>query len=308
MLVDLQWHEYALIAEATRMTSSDLSGHLQKLNGRRYAETKRAGQHSYWRLTELGKEKLSSHIDASRRLFAVAEECLQSFQQNDRSAGDTGKKLAQDYRAGATIRELADSHGLTFYSARETLLAEGVLLRRNGPTPPSAPPEMVNSYSNGSSIHDVAKEYSVSYDAARRMLIAAGVKLRPKSNPAKGKAARTPSIAAKPINADSQVDPDSTTAEMVRKYNGGQTLEGLAEEYSRSYRAVRNLLLEAGVTMRPPKIQLPPTPPGMVNAYNHGWSIRQLATKHDMTYSRTRRVLLAEGVVLRGVGRPGSAW
>ncbi|OKA08268.1 helix-turn-helix domain-containing protein [Amycolatopsis regifaucium] len=93
-------------------------------------------------------------------------------------------------------------------------------------------------------------------------------------------------------------------AELADRYaNEGNTIEGLAERYQLSYRAVRIALLREGVTLRPPKIPLPPTPPGMVNAYNGGRSIRQLAAIHGMSYCQTRRVLLAEGVQLRPRGR-----
>ncbi|MFI0801364.1 hypothetical protein SAMN04489729_6046 [Amycolatopsis lurida] len=93
-------------------------------------------------------------------------------------------------------------------------------------------------------------------------------------------------------------------ADLVDRYvNEGRTIEGLAAQYQFSYRAVRIALLGAGVTLRPPKIPLPPTPPGMVNAYNAGRSIRQLAAMHGMSYCQTRRVLLAEGVQLRPRGR-----
>ncbi|WP_410648885.1 helix-turn-helix domain-containing protein [Amycolatopsis sp. cmx-4-54] len=98
-------------------------------------------------------------------------------------------------------------------------------------------------------------------------------------------------------------DPGSLQAELVRRYNGGETIEGLAESCALSYRKVRTILLAAGVTLRPPKIQLPPTPPGLVNAYLAGRSIRQLAKIHGMGYNQIRRILLAEGVVLRPRGR-----
>ncbi|GAB3721827.1 hypothetical protein GCM10027598_35940 [Amycolatopsis oliviviridis] len=91
--------------------------------------------------------------------------------------------------------------------------------------------------------------------------------------------------------------------ELVRLYNGGETIENLAARFGLSYRKVRTALLAAGVKLRPPRIQLPPTPPGLVNAYFSGRSIRQLADMHGMSYNQTRRILLAEGVVLRPRGR-----
>ncbi|MFC9253049.1 helix-turn-helix domain-containing protein [Amycolatopsis thailandensis] len=95
----------------------------------------------------------------------------------------------------------------------------------------------------------------------------------------------------------------ASAAELVRRYNDGATIEGLSEELGMSYRKVRTTLLEAGVVLRPARIQLPPTPPGLVNAYLAGRNIRQLAEIYDMSYSQTRRILLAEGVALRPRGR-----
>ncbi|MEU3767192.1 hypothetical protein AB0E55_19265 [Amycolatopsis keratiniphila] len=98
-------------------------------------------------------------------------------------------------------------------------------------------------------------------------------------------------------------DRGSLNDELVRLYNDGETIEGLAGRYALSYHKVRTTLLAAGVKLRPPKIQLPPTPPGLVNAYLAGRSIRQLADIHGMSYNQTRRILLAEGVTLRPRGR-----
>ncbi|UMP04140.1 helix-turn-helix domain-containing protein [Amycolatopsis sp. EV170708-02-1] len=92
-------------------------------------------------------------------------------------------------------------------------------------------------------------------------------------------------------------------AKLVARYAHGDTIEGLAKQHQLSYHKVRNALLDANVKLRPPKIPLPPTPPGMVNAYNGGRSIRQLAAIHGMSYCQTRRILLAEGVQLRPRGR-----
>ncbi|WP_410665514.1 helix-turn-helix domain-containing protein [Amycolatopsis sp. lyj-84] len=106
--------------------------------------------------------------------------------------------------------------------------------------------------------------------------------------------------------ADSEEDGDSPgprEAELVRLYNDGATIHSLAQRYGLSYQKVRTTLLAAAVTFRPPKIQLPPTPPGLVNAYLSGRSIRQLADIHGMSYNQTRRILLAEGVTLRPRGR-----
>lgn len=89
----------------------------------------------------------------------------------------------------------------------------------------------------------------------------------------------------------------------IQRYNDGETMEKLAAQYPLSYRKVREVLIRAGVTFRPQKVLLPPTPPGLVNAYLDGRTIQQLATTHGRSYNQTRRILLAEGVQLRRRGR-----
>ncbi|WP_091622853.1 helix-turn-helix domain-containing protein [Amycolatopsis saalfeldensis] len=91
-------------------------------------------------------------------------------------------------------------------------------------------------------------------------------------------------------------------AELVECYAAGETIEGLVARYPFSYRKIRTALLDAGVTLRPPKIPLPPTPPGLADAYRDGRTIRQLAATYGMSYNQTRNILLAEGVELRSRG------
>ncbi|MEU0532076.1 helix-turn-helix domain-containing protein [Amycolatopsis tolypomycina] len=100
----------------------------------------------------------------------------------------------------------------------------------------------------------------------------------------------------------SEIDP-AVVGELVTRYSGGETMESLAAEFPFSYRKVRTTLIDAGVALRPPKIRLPPTPPGLVNAYEHGQTIRQVAATYGMSYNQTRNILLAEGVQLRSRGQ-----
>ncbi|WP_410638066.1 helix-turn-helix domain-containing protein [Amycolatopsis sp. lyj-346] len=99
-----------------------------------------------------------------------------------------------------------------------------------------------------------------------------------------------------------EIDP-AIVAELVDQYAAGETIERLVARYPFSYRKIRATLIDEGVTLRPPKIPLPPTPPGLVNAYNFGRSIRQLAASYGLSYNQTRNILLAEGVQLRTRGQ-----
>jgi uncharacterized protein (DUF433 family) len=97
--------------------------------------------------------------------------------------------------------------------------------------------------------------------------------------------------------------PDEVVRELAGHYVAGETIEGLVAQYPYSYRKIRMALLGAGITLRPPRIPLPPVPPGMVAAYEGGASIRQLAARYGHSYNQTRNMLLQAGVTLRGRGR-----
>jgi DNA-binding transcriptional ArsR family regulator len=93
-------------------------------------------------------------------------------------------------------------------------------------------------------------------------------------------------------------------AHLAGSYEAGATIEVLAKESGLSYRHVRTTLIATGVTLRPPRIQVPSCPPGMVNMYQHGASIRAVATRYEVSYSQARNMLLQAGVTLRPPGQP----
>jgi uncharacterized protein (DUF433 family) len=98
--------------------------------------------------------------------------------------------------------------------------------------------------------------------------------------------------------------PDDVVNELVDRYDAGETITGLVAQFPYSFRKIRTALIDAGVTLGPPRIPLQPTPPGLVNAYRYGRSIRQLAATHGLSYNQVRNILLAEGVELRRRGQP----
>jgi DNA-binding MarR family transcriptional regulator len=76
MLVEMQWQEHAAIRDALDMTAPALSRRLAALHRAGYAETRRHGRRSCWRLTRLGSERLVEHIDALHALVTKASEIL----------------------------------------------------------------------------------------------------------------------------------------------------------------------------------------------------------------------------------------
>lgn len=86
-----------------------------------------------------------------------------------------------------------------------------------------------------------------------------------------------------------EIDP-TVVADLVGRYSDGETIESLVAQYPFSYWKIRTTLIDSDVTLRPPRIPLPPTPPGLANAYNYGRTIRQLAATYGMSYSTRREV------------------
>jgi hypothetical protein len=104
---------------------------------------------------------------------------------------------------------------------------------------------------------------------------------------------------------ESIVTPEDT-ANLRDWYEDGATIEALVAQTPFSYRAIRTALLDAGVTLRPPMIQVPPCPPGMAEMYKNGATIRQVGAKYDRSYSQARIMLLHAGVTLRSSGESRS--
>ncbi|WP_408630301.1 helix-turn-helix domain-containing protein [Amycolatopsis mongoliensis] len=91
---------------------------------------------------------------------------------------------------------------------------------------------------------------------------------------------------------------------LVDRYESGAAIEAIAKEAGYSYRRTRTSLIEAGVKLRPPRIQVPPCPPGFVNLYQNGASIRVVSTRYGVSYNQARNMLLHAGVTLRPPGQP----
>jgi DNA-binding transcriptional ArsR family regulator len=90
---------------------------------------------------------------------------------------------------------------------------------------------------------------------------------------------------------------------LVDQYESGATIEAIAKETGYSYRRTRTSLIEAGVNLRPPRIQVPPCPPGFVNLYQNGASIRMVSSRYGVSYNQARNMLLQAGVTLRPPGQ-----
>jgi len=98
--------------------------------------------------------------------------------------------------------------------------------------------------------------------------------------------------------------PAAEAAELKRRYLAGATLSALLADFDGSYRTLRAVLQEQGVTFRAPQPMTPPAPPGMVETYYSGKSIVETGKAFGLGRDITKRMLLEAGVELRGRGRP----
>jgi uncharacterized protein (DUF433 family) len=107
----------------------------------------------------------------------------------------TVEELAERYRAGASLDDLAVLCGDTPYRIRSTLIAAGVAIRPRGSLPPTAAEDprgrgvlmirrsiedVVERYHAGASLDDLAVLCRCSAAKVRTLLVKAGVELRPR--------------------------------------------------------------------------------------------------------------------------------
>ena len=99
----------------------------------------------------------------------------------------------------------------------------------------------------------------------------------------------------------SQADESEVTA-LANRYRQGASLEQLAEEAGRDRRAIRRVLAEAGVALRPYR-PLPVEQTGwIVTQYKQGATLRELAELTGSSSSSIRKVLQLAGVPRRPRG------
>jgi hypothetical protein len=82
-LVEMQWCEFAEIRDTVEMTAAPHSCHLAKLREDGYVESHGEGRLSQWRLTPLGCERLTDHLNALHAAVTRAGEILASVTPTD---------------------------------------------------------------------------------------------------------------------------------------------------------------------------------------------------------------------------------
>lgn len=228
-------------------------------------------------------------------------------------------EIAEAYRNGATLHELARRFGMKYSAVRRKLVEMGVKLRAPGPPRKLASPEMVSDYESGSSIHEVAVRHDLPKSTVRNMLLAAGVTLRPPSTATKGATATNDEdrqsaslriadmcldrsrygLKYEEIGKKYQVSRETARlkvqAEFRRRgesdarlsdisfyaemYESGATLIEVARAARINAGTLTRRLQAAGVTVR--KKQAEPAPDGFVEAYNNGLTYDELAERFN---------------------------
>jgi hypothetical protein len=91
------------------------------------------------------------------------------------------KVAAQEYRAGASIREIAKKNDVGYGTAQRALLDEGVEMRGMGgvPQPDLDWEAMADDYRAGATVTEVARKHDTSYGVTYRALARQGVEMRP---------------------------------------------------------------------------------------------------------------------------------
>jgi lambda repressor-like predicted transcriptional regulator len=129
------------------------------------------------------------------------------------------------------------------------------------------------------SIHKLATELGRRPSTVRRLLNEAGIEVG--DGPIVG--------AAEPHLA----------SELARRYHGGASIAALARQTGIDRRAIRRLLVSAGVSLPDRGARPDGMADTLIQRYNQGASIRSLAALAGCSYSTVRTLLLDEGVTLR---------
>jgi uncharacterized protein (DUF433 family) len=134
------------------------------------------------------RHQMSADIDcADREPDRLADNAVKELPSAD--------ELAERYRAGASLDDLANQYGGSPYRIRSTLVTAGVAIRPRGSLPPTAAEdprgrgvlairrsveEVVERYRAGASLDDLAVLCRCSAAKVRTLLVKAGVELRPR--------------------------------------------------------------------------------------------------------------------------------
>jgi uncharacterized protein (DUF433 family) len=248
-------------------------------------------------------------------------------------------ELAERYRSGATIDDLAALYQSYPYRIRRTLVAAGVEIRPPGPsaggldrdprgrglrTVSRSVEELAGRYRAGASLEDLAILCGCAANKVRRILIAAGVEIRPRSGVKPTTEAPDP---APPVTlqrragrlSDQAAHDLLQTGELAGRYRAGASLEDLSIEYRCSPNKIRSLLFRAGVEVRTPgrkpatsvrrrrgggttALSLPVEE--VAARYRAGATLIELADLCACSSGTVRAILIAAGVEMRPLGRP----
>lgn len=154
----------------------------------------------------------------------------------DKTSNPDINELTQQYRAGATLSQLAKAAGVAVSAVRKRLFAAGVTLRSRGQRAalnhPGGIPglqEVLTRYANGEACAALAKEFGISVGTVYNALHKAGVPVRERGRPQGSESERKLTFAQrKELLADLRAAKHPTLTEIAEKY-------GISREMARQY-------------------------------------------------------------------------
>ena len=205
------------------------------------------------------------------------------------------ERLAELYRSGLSMAQIAAATGMTGSRIYKTLLRLGVKMRGRNEKRPSVlrsmritPEEMAALYESGASIETVAMKAGVRSSYAARLLRNLGVAIRPR-----------PQLRKSLLSME----------EIALRYRSGESGTDLAKEAGINMEQVREILVVMGEPLRAPfgdtyssldDVRF--SPDEIVELYEEGETVQWLAKALGVSREIIRTLLLKRGIKLRGRG------
>jgi DNA-binding NarL/FixJ family response regulator len=195
------------------------------------------------------------------------------------------------YQAGASVREISQTEGISISAVRRQLRLHGQtfgvlsrLLRQTGDqsqTVQTMAAQVAERFHSGTCVHRIAADMQISYYAVRRMLDTAGVshhRLR-----------------------DSIDDHSATERQRIaRMYQAGNTIKQIADQTGIRPGILKRILAGQGVTLRPggfTKIVLTPQQSTqIIRLYQAGLHMKEVAEKLNLTARAVSKHLTQSGL------------
>ena len=207
----------------------------------------------------------------------------------DELVSDPGA-VSRLYQAGHSVKEIAASIGSTAWKVRTVLLKLGTKLRSSAgkrgddfTPPPVSGKKIAELYAAGAGLERVAGKSGISMSKVHRILREQKVRMR-----------GTREAMLQPPDRRKISD-----EEVARRYQTGETLQGVALAADTTVAVIRRILAQMGVALRPKMAQLHLPEEGIAPLYREGTSLHKIAALAGCSTDVIRRILKREKVPIR---------